>query len=204
MVRLLLVRHGKTEWNEAGRYQGRSDIGLSATGVLEAEALAQRLAGERIDAAYCSDLKRAAGTARAILTGRDIEAVACEELREIDFGDLEGLTFDQIRQRDPQTDWWTARDADMELPGGESIRQLSDRVSRFLARLGGQDEAQTVLVVAHGGTLRALMCLLLDLALEHLWQIGLDSASLSMVDMYSDRMVLSLLNDTCHLKGLKT
>ena len=73
MARLLLVRHGKTEWNESGRYQGISDISLSEEGLRQAEALGQRLAGEKIDAVYSSDLKRAVQTARTIASGRDLE-----------------------------------------------------------------------------------------------------------------------------------
>ena len=203
MARLLLVRHGKTEWNEAGRYIGRSDIGLSAFGLREAEALGQRLAGERIDAIYCSNLKRAVQTAQVITSGRDVELVTCEELREMDFGEFEGLTLEEIRQRRPEFDWWTGRDADMEFPQGESVRRVASRVGPFAGRLERYAEGETVLIVSHGGTLRALICLLLGLDLEHWWQIGLDSASLTVVDTYPERTVLSLLNDVCHLSDLK-
>ena len=203
MARLLLVRHGKTEWNEAGRYVGRSDIGLSASGLREAEALGQHLAGERIDAIYCSNLKRAVQTAQVIASGRDVELVICEELREMDFGELEGLTLEEIRQRRPEFDWWTGRDADMQFPQGESVRRVASRVGPFAGRLERHAEGETVLIVAHGGTLRALICLLLGLNLEHWWQIGLDSASLTVVDTYPERTVLSLLNDVCHLSDLK-
>lgn len=201
MARLLLVRHGKTEWNETGRYQGISDIGLSAEGMRQAEALRERLAGEEIDAIYCSDLKRAVQTARPIASGRELEIVLCKELREMNFGEFEGLTFAEIGERYPDNDWWAARDADMELPGGESISQLTARVDQFLTRLSQGNEAETVLVVAHGGTIRALICLVLGLGLEHWWQIGLDGASFTEINIYSERTVLSLLNDTCHLRN---
>lgn len=203
MARLLLVRHGKTEWNEAGRYVGRSDIGLSAFGLREAAALGQRLAGERIDAIYCSDLKRAVQTAQVIASGRNVEPMTREELREMDFGEFEGLTLEEIRQRRPEFDWWTARDADMQFPQGESVRRVVSRVGPFAGRLESYAEGETVLIVSHGGTLRALICLLLGLDLEHWWQIALDSASLTVVDTYPERTVLSLLNDVCHLSDLK-
>lgn len=203
MAKLLLVRHGKTEWNETGRYQGRSDIDLSAAGIREAEALRQRLAGERIDAIYCSNMKRAVETAQVIVSGRNIEPVACEELREMDFGVYEGLTFEEIMQRYPGTNWWTARDAEARLPQGESISQLADRVDRFAARLREHTDTETVLVVAHGGALRALICLLLGIGLEHWWQIGMDSASLTVIGIYPERVVIHSLNDVCHLKDLR-
>ena len=201
--RLLLARHGRTEWNETGRYQGSSDVGLSSGGLQEAEALGRRLAGERIDAIYCSDLKRAVETAEAVARGRDLKLITHKELREIDFGGLEGLTFGEIDRRYPGIDWWTARDPDMKLPQGESVSQLAKRVRRFLAELGGHSDEETALVVAHGGTLRAVICLVLGLSLEHWWQISIDSASLSMIDRYSTTSVLSHLNDVCHLEHLK-
>ena len=203
LARLLLVRHGKTEWNETGRYQGRSDIGLSGVGIQEAGALRQRLAGEKIDAIYCSDMKRAVETAQVIASGRNIEPVACEELREIDFGAYEGLTFEEVMQRYPGTNWWTAQNAEARLPQGESINQLASRVDRFVARLREHADAETVLVVAHGGALRALICLLLGIGLEHWWQIGMDSASLTVIGIYPERAVLHTLNDVCHLRDLR-
>lgn len=204
MARFILVRHGKTEWNETGRYQGCSDTCLSATGLKEAEAVRQRLAAEKIDAMYCSDLERAAQTARIIASGRDAKLVIRKELREIDFGEFEGLTFDEVGQRYPDNDWWTARDAAQRLPQGESVGQLAARVDQFIAScLGKHKERETILVVAHGGSLRTLVCRLLGLGLEHWWQIGIDSASVSMVETYPRGMMLSVLNDTCHLKHLR-
>jgi len=204
LTRLMLVRHGKTEWNEAGRYQGCSDTCLSSTGREEAEAVRQRLAAEKIDVIYCSDLERAVQTAKTVASGRDVRLVTCKELREIDFGEFEGLTFVEVGQRYPDNDWWTARDAAQKLPRGESVSQLAARVDQFIAVcLGKHTEEETILVVAHGGSLRTLICRLLGLGLEHWWQIGIDSASLTIMETYPLGMMLSLLNDTCHLKHLR-
>ena len=203
MARLLLVRHGETEWNETARCQGSSDISLSATGFQQVEALKRRLVKERIDAIYSSDLKRAVHTAQIIALEHNTELVTCRELREIDFGEFEGLTFEEIKQRYPHSNWWTVQDAEEKLPRGESVSQLVSRVSQFVARLRGYTGGETILVVAHGGSLRALLCLLLGLGLEHWWRIRLDSASLTVVETYSEGAVLSLLNDLCHLENLK-
>ena len=204
MTRLLLVRHGKTEWNETGRYQGCSDTCLSSTGREEAEAVRQRLAAEKIDVIYCSDLERAVQTAKTIASGRDVKLVTCKELREIDFGEFEGLTFDEVGRRYPDNDWWTARDAAQKLPQGESVGQLAARVDQFTATcLRKHTDEETILIVAHGGSLRTLICRLLGLGLEHWWQIGIDSASLTIMETYPLGMTLSVLNDTCHLKHLR-
>jgi len=203
LPRLILVRHGRTEWNEAGRYQGRSDIGLSVAGFREAEAVRQRLATERISAVYSSDLKRAIQTARTVALGHQVQVVPCEELREMDFGDLEGLTFDEMKRQVPEFNWWTARDPDMAFPGGESVRQLAARVHRFAVRLEGYTDTDTVVVVAHGGALRALVCQLLGLNLKHWWQMALDSCSVTVIDSHAGWALLSVLNDVCHLSNLK-
>ncbi len=199
MARLLLVRHGETEWNRSGRYQGRSDIDLSAIGIQQAETLKKCLVKERLDAIYSSDLKRAVHTAQIIASGHNPELVTCKEMRELDFGEFEGLTFEEIKQRYPRSNWWTTQDPQEKPPDGESVSQLTDRVSPFASKLRRYTDEETILVVAHGGSLRALLCLLLGFGLEHWWQFRLDSASLTVVETYSDVVVLSLLNGLCHL-----
>ena len=151
---------------------------------------------------YSSDLKRAADTAQIMALGHNAELVTCKELREIDFGEFEGLTFAEIKQRNPASNWWTAQDPQEKLPKGESVSQLTARVSQFVARLG-RHPGETVLVAAHGGSLRSLLCLLLGFGLECWWRIRLDSASLTVVETYPEGAVLSLLNDLCHLENLK-
>jgi broad specificity phosphatase PhoE len=142
-------------------------------------------------------------TAQIIALEHNPEMVICKELREIDFGEFEGLTFDEIKQRYPQNNWWTAQHPEEKLPNGESINQLAGRVSQFATRLGRNNNGETILVVAHGGSLRALICLLLGLSLERWWRIRLDSASLTIVETYPEGAVLSLLNDLCHLENSK-
>lgn len=201
MVRLLLVRHGETEWNEAGRCQGCSDVDLGATGLKQAEKLRERLAEESITAIYSSDLRRALHTARIIASPHGIEVVPREELREVDFGEFEGLTFEEIKRRYPQVDWWDIQNPDQCFPKGESVSQLMARVSQFVAELRECYSEGTKLIVAHGGPLRALLCLLLGFRLEHWWSIRLDNASLSIVETCSPGVVISLLNDVCHLRN---
>jgi phosphoserine phosphatase len=203
LARLLLVRHGETEWNKSGRYQGRTDIDLNAVGIQQAEALRQRLGKEKINVIYSSDLKRAVHTAEIIALEHNAELVTGKELREIDFGEFDGLTFAEIKQRYPTSNWWAAKDAEEKLPNGESVSQLTARVSQFISGLRIHTDEETVLVVAHGGALRSLLCLLLALGLEHWWQIRLDTASLTIVENHPEGVVLSLLNDVCHLDNLK-
>ncbi|MFC2022801.1 histidine phosphatase family protein, partial [Chloroflexota bacterium] len=172
MSRLLLVRHGETELNSVARYWGSTDVALSADGIRQAEQLSRRLAAEPIDSAYTSSQKRAEMTARTIAREHKIEVAACPELREIDFGQLEGLTYDEIRQQHPQVArLWEEQDPRLSYPGGESLETFDRRLSGFLPRLENFAAGETILIVAHAGSLRLLICRLLGLDKKHLWQI---------------------------------
>ena len=201
MSRLLLVRHGDTELNSAERYWGHSDVKLSTAGFRQAERLRDHLATEKIDAIYSSDLQRASATAKLIASAHQLEIITSAELREINFGELEGLTFAEVSQLYPKvTRLWVERSPELKYPGGESIAKFSERVSKFLRRLEEHTEQETILIVAHSGVLRTLICLLLDIELQHRWQFRLDLASLSILGTHKQGAVLSLLNDVSHLQ----
>lgn len=194
------MRHGDTELNSAERYWGHSDVELSAAGLRQAERLRDRLAAEKIDAIYSSDLLRASLTAKIIASRHQLDVITCAELREINFGDAEGLTFDEISQLYPEvTKLWVQRSPKLEYPGGESLDQFNNRVSKFQDRLEKHAPEQTILMVAHSGVLRTLVCQLLGIELRYRWQFRLDFASLSIIETYRQGAVLSLLNDVSHL-----
>ena len=201
MTRLLLVRHGETELNSAERYWGQSDVKLSALGLRQAERLRDRLAAQKIDAVYSSDLQRALATARIIASGHQLDVTICAELREINFGKLEGLNFEEISQLFPEftAKWKVQRNTDIEFPGGESLDQLHRRVRNFVDRLQKRKPEETVLVVAHAGVLRSLICQLMEIELRYIYRIRLDLGSLSIVEAYPEGAIVSLLNDTSHL-----
>ena len=201
MSRLLLVRHGNTELNSAQIFVGHTDVELSAVGYSQVEKLRDRLSAEKIDVIYSSDLRRALVTAETIASRHQLAVIACPELREINYGNLDGLTFEEIRRLYPEVaelcaDW----SLQLKFPDGESVDELKQRVSRFLDRLKQHAPQQTVLIVAHGGPLRLMVCSLLGIDLRHWRQIHLDLASLSIVDTYPEVAVISLLNDTSHLR----
>ena len=201
MSRLLLVRHGETELNSAERYWGHSDVKLSPLGLRQAERLRDRLAIERIDAVYSSDLQRALATAKIIASRHQLDVITCAELREINFGKLEGLNFEEISQLFPEfaAKWRVQRSTNIEFPGGESLDQLNKRVRNFVGRLKKRKADETVLVVAHAGVLRSLICQLMGLELQHIYHIRLDLASLSILETYPTGAILTLLNDVSHL-----
>lgn len=182
------------------RYWGHSDVPLSAEGVHQAKRLGAHLAGEAIAAIYSSDLRRAIETAAAIAEPHRVALTPCSELREIDFGLCEGMTFDEIVTRYPGVkDVWAGLDIDLRFPEGESIGALAERTDRFIARFLKPWPAHNVLIVAHGGSLRVLMCRLLGMSLSSWWQVRVDLASVTVLETGPEGISLSLSNDLSHL-----
>ena len=203
MSRFLLVRHGNTAANSAERYWGSTDVELGADGLEAARRLHEHLARERIDVVYASNLSRASVTADIITAGRDLTINICPELREIDFGKLEGLKFDEIERLYPEVvRLWMDRSPLIQYPGGESLAEIDARVERFCHRLTDYND-QSVLIVAHSAILRTMICYLLGIEVKHRWDFSLHLASLSVIENYPPKGVLALLNDTSHLQGVK-
>ena len=200
MGRFLIARHGETSWNAEGRIQGHSDIELSERGVLQARALARRLAGASIDAAYSSDLLRASETARIVLDGRDVPLAQTELLRERYYGVFEGLTVEQRQDRYPTMfEASLIKDLDFAPTGGESARQTLKRMTSIMGDLKKRHLGDTVLIVGHGGSLRSAILALMEFPPEATWRFVMANCSLTVVDTYEDNAVLRLYNDTSHL-----
>lgn len=201
MSRLLLVRHGDTKSNSREKFWGKTDVELSAAGIEQAERLRDRLAAEKIDAIYTSSLQRASVTAEIIAARHQVAVTVCAELCEIDFGEIEGLAFNELGQRYPElTKSWLSRNPDLQYPGGERLSDFNQRVSTFLGRLEKHAIGETILITAHSGVLRTLMCQLLGIDLERRWQFRTDLASLSILETHPQEAVLSRLNDLSHLE----
>jgi len=201
MTRLLLVRHGLTDWNAAQRFQGQCDIPLNQAGQRQAFALAARLAGESLQAIVTSDLQRAQATAQAIVACQTCPVVIEGRLREIGFGDWEGLTYAEIAICDPSgLAAWEEDILENAPPGGETLNQLAGRVQAALDELLLAHEGKTLLLVAHGGPLQVLVCLVLGLPPEMYWHFHLSPGSLSEIAVYPQGAIVNLLNDTRHLE----
>jgi alpha-ribazole phosphatase len=201
-VRLLLVRHGETVWNANQRYQGQCDVPLSPEGRRQARQLRERLRRETVHAVYASDLSRARETAEIILEGSGVAPTLVSELREMSFGAWEGMRHDEIEAAYPeQLRAWIADPVNVAPPGGETLASLFERSVAVLGRVTSGHDGQTVLVVAHGGPLRMILCHLLEVRPELYWRLGLRPASLTAVDLYPEGAIVGVLNDTCHLDG---
>ena len=202
MPKLLLVRHGDTKLQSGQRFWGSTDVALSQKGLRQAEQLCERLAGMKINAAYASTLSRARVTAEIITTRHQLPVNTRAELDEINFGYIEGLSFDEIKKRHPDlAEELLNHNPSPTFPGGESLNNLDERIKTFAEGLQNHKQEETVLIVSHFGALRVMICRLLGLGLEHWQQLQVSLASLSVVDTYPGGATLSLLNDISHLKA---
>ena len=203
MGTLLIVRHGESVWNAEGRIQGHTDIGLSDKGAEQARLLGKRLAQLPIDVAYTSDLKRSSETAKLALGDRDIVLNESPRLREYHKGSFEGLTLPEIKSRFPdEYPRYLEKNLDYAPRDGETTRGVSMRMAMVFSEIKARHLNETVLVVGHGGSLRAAMVSLLGLPLEGNWSFVFGNCGLTMVDTYQDNAVLRLFNDTSHLNGM--
>ena len=198
-MKLLLARHGETDWNLAQRFQGHSDVPLNNVGLQQAKALRNRLSDEIITSIYSSDLKRAYETAKTISNGMN-KLQADARLREVHFGDWEGLTYHEIQKKHPgHLLAWEQDVYKTAPPNGETLEQLVEHSQSILNELLVNHQDETVLVVAHGGVIRVLICLALNLPATMYWQFHIDSASLSEIAFYPAGAILNFMNDTSHL-----
>ncbi len=206
-TRLILVRHGETDWNLEGRYQGQADVPLNERGREQAKLLAVRLRGERIEAIYASDLSRAYETAKITAEALGQEVKSLESLREVDTGVWTGLTFKEVESRYPEhLREWRADPLGVKRLEGESYRALFERTRAAIREIVEAHPAQTVLIVGHGGNIKCIVLDALrvkaDRAIEIASRFAADNASLHILHYDGDGVLIETLNDTCHLDRL--
>ena len=210
-MRLILVRHGATEWNQQRRVQGLSNLGLNDTGKRQAEALAQALKNKRVDAIYTSPLRRAQETARAISRFHQVEVVILDGLKELDVGEVDGMTYEDMRVHHGEFfTKWMADFTSVRLPGGGTVPELRDQCCATVKdilekqRTGtGEkcgDEDRVVVAVTHFFPIMCIICDTLRLDLTYFRRFRLDVASMCTFDFNPERAVLVSFNDTCHLR----
>lgn len=202
-ITLILLRHGETEWNLTGRWQGQAaDTPLTDLGREQARIVARRLRSYRISAIYSSDLLRAFETAQIVGQALGLTPMAEPGLRESDIGAWTGLTWDEITARFPDEVTAMFAGQDVRRGGGESYGEMQARLAAALDRIIARHAGQTVLLVGHGAALRTLIAHVLgaDLAQMHRIAIGGNTA-LSVVQAQRNGLRLVSYNDTAHLDG---
>lgn len=214
--RLLLVRHGETDWNREGRFQGQIDVPLNETGHAQAAKAANFLENVSIDLAFSSPMARPKATAEAILAkqaevGRSIDLKLLDDLKEISHGLWEGKFEDEIRREYPGLlDQWQTKPETVQMPEGETMAQVFDRAVRAwqailtVAAAHQVDRPLTVLVVAHDAVNKALICALTGLGPESIWRFKQGNGGVTAV-LYPQGPdgppMLQAMNITHHLSG---
>ena len=201
MTKVIFIRHGQTEWNVTGRYQGQSDVQLSEEGRQQAVKLAENFPVEKVDAIYASDLQRAMVTAETIAKRFGLSVQAEPAFRELSFGDWEGLTYQQIvdKWEDAMANFLQHPDI-LEIPGGESFPAVQQRAVTRLNELIEKHDEQTIVIVAHGAVLRTMLAAALHMPLQYLWSIRQFNTAVNIVRYDADaNPTVELLNSTAHL-----
>ena len=200
-TRLVMLRHGQTEYSAQRRYSGRGDLPLTELGERQAAAAAARLSRmDGVAAVVSSPLLRARQTAQPVADALDVPLSVHEGLVETDFGAWEGLTFAEARQRDPDLHARWITDTSVAAPGGESMDAVHRRVRRVRDQLITEHANATLVVVTHVTPVKALLRMALDAGPALLHRLHLDLASLSIAEFYPDGPAsVRLVNDTSHL-----
>ena len=198
-TRLVLVRHAETEESARGRCYGRLDVPLSPRGLRQAEALGAALAELPLAAVYASPLARALDTARPIAAAQELDPVVLDALRELDFGEIEGLRYDEIEAQRPELfRAWMDDPAGVRFPGGESLGDLRARVLPAAAEIRARHVREAVAVVAHGGVIRIVLAEALGLADGALFRLDQAEGGVSVVDWLDGVPLVRTANATLY------
>jgi broad specificity phosphatase PhoE len=201
-IKILLVRHGETDWNLAGRFQGRSDVPLNQKGVEQANALASALGGESLAAIYSSPLARAKETARLIQVFHPSAPLYEDEgLVEMDLGEFEGI--EGPRWAEKHADFrkaWRDNPASVTMPGGENLQQVQARSMAVLERIThSYPLGSTLLVCSHNFVILTILCRALEIPLDRFRELKQGTAALNVLYMQGERLQAEVVNDRSHL-----
>ena len=189
-----LIRHGSPEGGN-GRCYGRHDIPLSAEGVNQAKQISAQLAGESISNIYSSHLRRAFDTGRIIAEPHGLAVRPLEDLAEIHFGDLEGLTYEEIQKRYPDIfESWMTRPTETQFPNGESFQQMSVRVLRAFDSLTSNHRNQSIVVVAHSGVIRLLLGKALSIPSTEIFRLAQRYGAINRIRYFEHGPIVELIN----------
>jgi broad specificity phosphatase PhoE len=184
MTRLILVRHGKTDWNAINRIQGGVDVPLNAEGLQQARGVAAQLSGEKIDAIFSSELSRSFATAEEIARSYKIKVKRFKELNELNQGLWQGLLVTEVKKRyKRQYNLWKADPTLVQPPKGENIKDVYDRVINLMQRLIDKFPVKTVCIVSHEIIIGLIKCHLRDVDLKNIWDFTLKPASWEIIDV---------------------
>jgi broad specificity phosphatase PhoE len=200
VTRLYLIRHGQTDWNAEGRYQGQIDSTLSERGREQSAQVAAALASVPLRAIYSSPLSRARDTAAALAAVHGLPVLTLDRLREVGMGEWEGLTSEEITARFGDILRARRRDPERVTPGGgETLAELRARGVEAVREIVACHPGETVAAVAHGGLNKTILLAVLDAPLHRYWAIRQDNGAINVLEFDERGARVALLNETAHL-----
>ncbi|MBI2908072.1 MAG: histidine phosphatase family protein [Chloroflexi bacterium] len=205
MTRVILVRHGQTKWNFPGeeRFRGSgADLELDETGIRQAQAAGRSIAARwRISAIYASPLKRALATAHIIGKAVGAEPIVQSGLIDINYGEWQGFTLQEVREgkHGPSGPLWFESPDEVQIPGGESLGVVRERAVRALEETMTRHRDVNIALVSHQAVCRLVLCHALGLDNSAFWRLGQSVCAINVIEERSRHLVVTLLNDICHL-----
>ncbi|MEX0999013.1 MAG: histidine phosphatase family protein [Thermodesulfobacteriota bacterium] len=204
-MNLILIRHGETDWNRIGRCQGVADIVLNENGKKQARELAHSLRDHNIKAIYSSDLKRARETAQHIAEHHNITVQLEPGLQEMNQGDLEGLSFPDIRDRYAEVlKQWRESPETLRLPSGESLVEVQNRAWRVFEKVHDKHLGETVVVVSHNLTIITLLCKITGVGLKGFRDFHIEATSKNIIISEDGSLRIDVINDVSHLSPMES
>jgi broad specificity phosphatase PhoE len=201
---LYLVRHGQTAWNKEEVFRGRTDIPLDETGLKEAELAGEYFKTLDIETVYSSPLSRAWQTAQKISRFHSLDVQALEGLLDMSFGSWEGRSLKEVKETDGERyRQWREEPHLLRLPGGETLAEVRARTMSALEEVIRKHPEKTVILVSHRVINKVLICGVLGLDNSHFWQIQQDTTAINLIQHRNGKYILSLMNETCHLRLLQ-
>lgn len=202
MTEIIIIRHGETEWNKTGRFQGHSDVPLSAEGRAQAAALGRNLALDHVDAIYASDLTRAMETAAPLAKRFGLEVISDPLLRELNFGAWEGRHFDDVNAENPNAmkNFYTDPEQ-ADIPESEPFPEFQRRVAGRVREIVAQERGKRIVIVSHGASIRILLADILAMPIRSIWHISQLNTAVNKIRFEDDGFaIVTLMNDTSHLR----
>ena len=195
MVELWLIRHGQTDWNVEGRFQGSADVPLNNNGCAQAKRLADKVNGHTFAAVYSSHLKRANKTAQVLADALNLSVIVDDRLREISQGEWEGILFTDIKEQYPnEIVERKTNPQQFRPPGGETVEEVAQRVLQAVNEIAEKYSGKRVLIVSHGLALSTLICLAKDLPLSEAYEHIPDNAEPYVIQWDEKKVYEKVLN----------
>ena len=197
-----IVRHGQTNWNILGKTQGHGNSDLTPKGENQALELSKAIKEYPIDYIYSSDLGRAVQTAEIIGSTIGVDVIQTPSLREMGFGDWEGLLIEEIKEDHAKTyETWRNQPHLVNIPNGETLHIIKDRVDAFIKELNEKYDNKHILLVSHSVTVRVMLLSFLNSGVENIYRIKQDNTALNIVEYRDYGPVVIKMNDTSHMKN---